>query len=123
MTSLVIWLFPPEIQFFLAACCCPAILVLAFRLSGVVGSIAALTGSMSLGFARHSENKSVTDIHATPGLRHLYCYTFPRFTHSRVSFMPFDFLLCCNQYPNLSWDPQLWDWRDAGASGLFVQIG
>ena len=44
-------LFPAGIQFFLAACCCPAILVLAFRLSGVVGSIDALTGSMSLGFA------------------------------------------------------------------------
>ena len=35
--------------------------------------------------------RSVADIHATPGLRHLYCRTFPRFAHSRESFMPFDF--------------------------------
>jgi hypothetical protein len=44
-------LFPTGIQFFLAACWCPAILVLAFRLSGFVGSTDAFTGSMSLGFA------------------------------------------------------------------------
>ena len=67
--------------------------------------------------------KSVTDIHVTPGLRHLYCYTFlVSLILEKVSCHSISFL-CCIQYPNLSWDPQLWDWQDAGTSGLFVQIG
>ena len=46
-------LFPTEMTVFLAACCCPAILALAIRLSGFVGSIDAFTGSLSRGLARH----------------------------------------------------------------------
>ena len=39
-------LFPTGNQVFIAACCCPAILVPAFRLFGVVGSTDAFTGSV-----------------------------------------------------------------------------
>ena len=42
---------------FLAACCCPAILALAVRLYGFVGSIDAFTDSLSRGLARHSSAK------------------------------------------------------------------
>ena len=46
-------LFPTGMTVFPAACCCPAILALAFRLSGFVGSTDAFTGSLSRGLARH----------------------------------------------------------------------
>ena len=98
-------LFPTEMTVFLAACCCPAILALAVRLYGFVGSIDAFTGSLSRGLARHPWKyplQKVSRKSMQPQVLGIYIVTlFLVFPQSRTSFHAIrPLFLCCTQHPN-----------------------